>query len=148
MVRKYIEKIGENKKVEDMEKLGDMLCNLIDLIKESHPDIYKKYKTKLMGMAYDYKFDEEMALDIVHNMKPLGEYWNLETIKTVKEQNNINLDLYEFYVVMNSMANDYGKIINLEDVNAYIELTKAFINDEDAVEHKVWKYFTKIAKNI
>ena len=47
---------------------------------------------------------------------------------------------------MNSMANDYGEIISTEDVDTYVKLSEAFINDEDAVEHKVWKYFTKIAK--
>lgn len=146
MIRKYIEKIGENKNIEDMIKLGDMLSDLIYDTKDSHPDIYKKYKNKLMGMAYDYKFDEEMSKEIVENMKPLGEYWNLETIKSVKDSNNLEVDLYEFYVVMNAMANDYGEVINKDDVDTYIKLSLAFINDEDGVEHKVWKYFTKLVK--
>ena len=38
MIRKYIEKIGENRNVEDMEKLGDMLSEIIYESKESHPD--------------------------------------------------------------------------------------------------------------
>ena len=146
MIRKYIEKIGENKNIEDMYKLGDMLADLIYDTKESHPDIYKKYKNKLMGMAYGYKFDKEMAHEIVENMKPLGEYWDLKTIESVKNQNNLNLDLYEFYVVMNAMANDYNQVISLDDVETYVKMSEAFINDEDAKEHKVWRYFTKIVK--
>lgn len=146
MIRKYIDKIRDNKRPEDMEKLGDMLASLIEMTEESHPDIYKKYKNKLMGMAYDYKFDEVMATDIVNNMKPLGEYWNIETIKQVKEANNLEEDLYCLYVVMNSMVNDYGNILDKEDVNTYIKMSEAFINDEDASDHKVWKYFTKIVK--
>lgn len=146
MIRKYIEKIGESKNIEDMKKLGDMLSDLIYDTKDSHPEIYKKYKNKLMGMAYDYKFDEEMAHEIVENMKPLGEYWNLETINGVKTNYDLKEDLYDLYVVMNAMANDYGEIISLEDVDTYVRLSEAFINDEDAVEHKVWKYFTKLVK--
>ena len=146
MIRKYIEKIGKNKKVEDMEKLGDMLTDLIEMTEESHPDLYKKYINKLKGMAYDYQIDEEMAVEIVNNMKPKGEYWNLDTIKEVKDNNNLECNLYDLYVVMNSMVNDYGEIINPENVETYIKMSKAFINDEDAKEHKVWRYFTKIPK--
>lgn len=146
MIKKYIDKIVENGKSEDMEKLSEILEEAIYCLKDYDIDKYKKYKNKLMGLAYNYKFDEEMAKEIVEDMKPLGEYWNLETIKQVKEQNNIEIDSYDLYVVMNSMANDYGNIIDKEDVGTYIKMTEAFINDEDAVEHKVWKYFTKIAK--
>ena len=32
MIRKYIEKIGEKRNVEDMEKLGDILAEIIYLI--------------------------------------------------------------------------------------------------------------------
>ena len=148
MIRKYIEKIGENKNAEDMQKLGDMLSDIIEATKESHPEMYKKYKNKLKGMAYNYEFDEEMAKEIVEEMKPLGEYWNLDTIKQVKESNGLECNLYDLYVVMNSMANDYKDVINLEDVETYIKLSKAFMNDEDASEHKVWKYFTKIPKGV
>ena len=60
MIRKYIEKIGENRNVEDMEKLGDMLSEIIYKTKESHPDIYKKYKVELYEMAYGKKLNEEI----------------------------------------------------------------------------------------
>lgn len=146
MIKKYIDKIGENRNIEDMNKLGDILSNAIYDIKEYDYTKYKKYKNKLMGMAYNYKFDEEMAQEIVKNMQPLGEYWDINTINQVKNKYNINTDLYEFYVVMNAMANDYGEIINKDDVDTYVKLSLAFINDEDAVEHKVWKYFTKLVK--
>ena len=146
MIKKYIEKIGENKNIEDMNKLGDILSNAIYDIKEYDYTKYKKYKNKLMGMAYNYKFDEEMAQEIVENMQPLGEYWDINTINQVKNKYNINTDLYEFYVVMNAMVNDYGEIINKDDVDTYVKLSLAFINDEDATKHKVWKYFTKLVK--
>lgn len=146
MIKKYIEKIVDNGKQEDMDELSNMLEEVIYYLKENNYPRYKKYKNKLMGMAYDYKFDEEMAHEIVEYMKPLGEYWNMDTINQVKEKYGIKEDLYCVYVVMNAMANDYGDIISLDDVETYVKLTEAFINDEDAVEHKVWKYFTKLMK--
>ena len=51
-IREYIDKIGENKNPEDMQELGDMLSELIYMTKESHPEIYEKYKMKLYEMAY------------------------------------------------------------------------------------------------
>lgn len=146
MIKKYIEKIVDNGKKEDMEELSNMLEEVIYYIKENNYPKYKKYKNKLMGMAYEYKFDEEMAYEIVMNMLPVGEYWNLDTINQVKQKYNLNTDLYELYVVMNGMVNDYGDIINKDDVETYVKMSLAFINDEDAVEHKVWKYFTKLVK--
>ena len=68
-IREYIDKIGENRKPEDMQKLGDMLSELIYMTKESHPELYEKYKMKLYGMAYNYKFTREMAEEIVEEMK-------------------------------------------------------------------------------
>ena len=77
MIKKYIEMIVNNGKQEDMECLSDMLSDVIYIIKDEHYDIYKKYKNKLKGMAYNYQIDEEMAKEIVEDMKPLGEYWDM-----------------------------------------------------------------------
>lgn len=139
MIRKYIEKIGEKRNVEDMEKLGDMLADIIYSTKESHPDLYKKYKSKLLGMAYDYQIDKELAHEIVEDMKPLGEYWDMETIASVIGNDMHRLE--DMYVVMNSLANDYQSIIKLDDAEAYVKMAHAWLDDVDAKEHKLWKYF-------
>ena len=47
MIKKYIEKIGEKRNIEDMKKLGDMLSEIIYSTKESHPEIYHEYKMEL-----------------------------------------------------------------------------------------------------
>ena len=141
MIRKYIEKIGENGNIEDMNKLGDMLTDIIYDTKESHPEIYKKYKKKLMGMAYNYEIDEELAHEIVEDMKPLGEYWSMDTIKSAIGDDKHRL--VDMYVVMNSLANDYQNIISLEDAETYIKMAHAWLDDEDAKKHKLWKYFVE-----
>ena len=45
------------------------------------------------------------------------------------------------YIVMNSLYNDYGNIINKDDVNTYIRLAHAWLDDEDGKNNKVWWYF-------
>lgn len=47
------------------------------------------------------------------------------------------------YVVMNSLANDYGEIIPLDDTDMYIELADAWIKDVDAADNKTWWYFVR-----
>ena len=139
MIRKYIEKIGENRNIEDMKKLGDMLSDIIYDTKESHPEIYKKYKKKLIGMAYNYEIDKELAHEIVEDMKPLGEYWNMETVASVIGNDTHRLE--DMYVVMNSLVNDYNKIISPDDADTYVKMAHAWLDDVDAKDHKLWKYF-------
>ena len=140
MIKLYIDKIVENGKREDMDCLSDMLIDLLYDLKERNYTEFKKYKNKLKGMAYDYKIDEDLAIEIVSNMTPLGEYWDIDTIRSVV--GNID-NIYDVYVVMNSLANDYKDVISLDDVDKYVGMTKAWIMDEDAPENKVWWYFVR-----
>lgn len=91
-------------------------------------------------MAYNYTINNELAHDIVDNMKPLGEYWSKEQIiNVIGDVPNID----GIYVVMNSLANDYKDVISLDDVDTYVKMTNAWINDIDGHENKVWWYFVK-----
>lgn len=152
-IRKYIKKIGENKNVEDMQELGDMLAEVIYNMKESHPEIYEKYKMELYVMAYGKVLTQEMAEEIVKKMQPYGEYWNFDTTTSVKNQFGIkDISDVDFYIVMNSKYNDnkdtVEKFITDENqqLEMYIDLTKDFVLDPDAKEGKVFSYFTTIPK--
>ena len=143
-IREYIDKIGENKKPEDMQELGDMLAELIYMTKESHPDIYEKYKMKLYTMAYGKVLTEEMAQEIVSKMQPDGQHWTIEDTTAVKKQYNLaNIRDVDFYIVMNMSWNDYKEVFG-DDLEMYVKYTKAFIDDKDAKEGKVFIYFTKV----
>ena len=145
-IKKMLEIIIDKGESEDMYALNDMLDELICDLKEKQPKLYKEYKMKLMGMAYDYKLNDDMAMEIVNNMKPLGEYWDYNTTSKVKKDYGVNATDCDFYVVMNSLVNDYSKVIDKEDVETYVKMANAFINDDDAKKDKVWVYFTKIPK--
>lgn len=121
-----------------------MLDETIEHLKECRPEKYKEYKLELCGMANDYEFSEEKAKEIVSKMKPLGEKWNISTTNQVKDRYGINARNTDFYLVMNSMANDYSRVISTDQVEVYARMSEAFINDEDATNHKVWKYYTKM----
>lgn len=152
-IRKYIDKIGENKKPEDMQKLGDMLAEIIYMTKESHPELYEKYKMELYIMAYGKVLTREMAEEIVEDMQPFGEYWDFETTTNVKNQFGIkDISDVDFYITMNKSYNDnrdtVERFADTDDkkLEMYISLTKDFVLDPDAKEGKVFTYFTEIPK--
>lgn len=137
-MKEYLDMIIKNGKKEDMDCLGDMMIELMYELKESNYHEYEEYKRKIIGMAYDYKITDDLAHEIVEDMKPKGEYWDIDTIRSVVgNQPNIN----DIYVVMNSLVNDYGDVISPEDVETYVKMTNAWINDADAHKNKVWWYF-------
>lgn len=135
----YIDKIIANGKKEDMECLKDIFTNAMSELKDINPSKYKEYKIKLKGMAYNYEIDEELAKEIVSNMKPLGEYWSIEEVSNANGEDNHRIE--DVYIVMNSLANDYKDVISLDDTDTYVRLARAWLDDEDGKEHKVWKYF-------
>ena len=145
MIRKYIEKIGENRNVEDMYKLGDMLAEIIYETKESHPDIYHKYKLELYEMAYGKTLSDEMAEKWVKDMKPAGLHWTMEETTSAMSSLNYNLDKIDFFVVANMMYNDYFDLVK-DDETLALKMAYDWLNDVDASDDKLYCYWKYIAK--
>ena len=138
-MKEYLDRIVATGSKEDMDCLGEILIDSLYEMKESDHSKYKKYKNKIKGMAYNYQLDKELAYEIVEDMKPLGEYWNMETIASVIGNDNHRLE--DMYVVMNSLVNDYQNVVSPDEVETYIKMAHAWLDDIDGKEHKVWKYF-------
>ena len=139
-IREYIAKIGENKKIEDMQELGDMLAEIIYKMKESHPELYDKYKMKLYKMAYGYTFTDEMAEKIVANMQPYHTHWTKEQTTQVMKDAGLKYDDNTWFIVLNMAYNDYHELFD-DNLDMYIGFAKMFIDDPDAKPHKVFDYF-------
>lgn len=146
-IKSMINKIVDDNREEDMEKLSEMLEDVICELKEYNYDKYKCYKMKLYVLAYGCILNEEMAKEIVEKMTPYHEHWTLDEVISVKNDYGIRDKIrdIDMYVVMNSAYNDYKDLFD-EDLDKYVEYTKLFILDEDAGEGKVYKYFTTIPK--
>lgn len=138
-MKEYIQKIVLNGNQNDMECLSEIMVEMLYDLKETNYDKFTKYKNKIKGMAYDYKIDGELAMEIVENMRPYGEVWSMETIQSVIGNDNHRLE--DMYVVMNSLANDYSDIINVEEAETYVKMARAWIDDADAHKNKIWWYF-------
>ena len=142
-IKKYIDKIVENDKKDDMEKLSDILVEIIYSMKELHHDKYKHYKMCLYEMAYGKTVSNEMREEIVEH---IGEHWTLEETESVRSKYGYSDILpNEFNVVMNMAYSDYSNLFG-DDIDMYANFSKLFIKDEDAKEGKVFTYFNEILK--
>lgn len=102
-IEDYIKKIVDNGRIEDMDRLSDMLDDTLEMIQEYDKKCYEEYALELYKMAYGSKLNKEMAEKIVHNMKPYGEKWNYnETMRIQQERGLDNVSSSDFYTVLNS----------------------------------------------
>ena len=102
-IEEYIEKIVDNGKIEDMETLSDLLEDTLEIIKDYDKECYKEMEMKLYTLAYGNHLNKSMAEEIVNNMRPFGEKFSLEQSREIQDRYNVNnIDLIEFYVVLNS----------------------------------------------
>lgn len=115
-------------------------------------------KNKIKLERYEYAhgphFNEEYAMKAVSNMKnedgTTGAHWSLEQTTSVAMQYGINLNSgkynkYDWFVTMNMFYSDYYKAVigmtNSDNVKHYVELSKAWLEDKDVDEGKMWYYY-------
>lgn len=141
--KEYINKIVENGKDADMNELSSMLVEAIDELKDIKPRSYDKAMLDLYELAYGCELNEEMAHEWVNNMKPAGEHWSMDQTSNAMKNLGYNLDELEYYVVANMMFNDYYEILKANETLA-LKMAKCFLEDVDAVDNKVYKYYKYI----
>ena len=140
-IEKMIRKIVNDGDRQEMEELSDILVNVINIVKKYDEDCYREYKKKLYKMAYGNEIPEEVAEDIVREMRPAGERWSInETEQMQRDYGLDNINPVNFFLVMNQGFNDYRNLFG-DNLDMYIRYTEAFICDEDAEPYKVLNYF-------
>ena len=143
-VKSYIEKIitceDENKK----DKMWKYISHFIDTYNQ---DDKEEIVRGLYELAEGKVLNEERAKYLIENMKPYGMKWDLQTTESVRSSNGYeDIRPVDFWIVMNSAYNDYNDIFK-EDISLYTRFSRDFIKDEDAVEDKVYYYFSMIPKD-
>ena len=128
------------------EDLENMFRTLMDNLEVDNPELANKYKSEVEDYIYAITLDE--GIEIVRDMKPIGEKFSYQTVESYLVNKGLNLEeaeVVKYYMVMNMFANDYKKIFDkypqINNTEMYYEFTSCFINDEDAPKHKVGKYF-------
>lgn len=80
----------------------------------------------------------------------VGPHWTLERINQEMEQRGIKCDPYKFWAVINSIYSDYiatAKKHNVNTMEYYVDMAKAWIEDQDAVPDKAAAYYTYVVKH-
>lgn len=100
------------------------------------------------------KFTRKMADEWVRDMQNAdgthGPHWPREKAKEIMEQYKVDCDPDEFYAVLNAMYSDYCEALkknNASKMDIYVDLAKAWIEDDDAVKDKAAAYFLNIVEH-
>lgn len=78
-----------------------------------------------------------------------GPHWTMEQTSQVMKQRGINCDAAEFYAAMNMMYSDYcmeARKFGVDKPEFYADMAKAFLDDKDAGEDKLARYYECIVK--
>ena len=103
---------------------------------------------------YGPHFNEECAQKAVKKMEnedgSKGPRWSIEEAERIAAQYGINLksdkfNKYDWFVALNMIRSDfYRAVVNMtgsDNIKHFVELTKAWLNDKDIEEGKMWFYF-------
>lgn len=103
---------------------------------------------------YDMELDEETAHKWMQGLKnedgSTGPHWTMEQTTQVLKQKGLQLDPLEFWVAMNAVYSDYfgvAKKMNVNNVDFYVYMAKAFIEDKDSQPNRLARYYEYVAKH-
>ena len=98
--------------------------------------------------------DERTAHEWSKKMKnadgSMGAHWTKEQVKPYMQQVGYQGEEIEFWIIMNALYSDYCKIAKKYGIDRpeyYAELTKAWLEDKDAVPDKAAAYYECIVKH-
>ena len=114
---------------------------------EYEDDPKYRHREKTRHMKMDRKTAEEWTAKMENEDGTKGAHWSYEQITQLMPQKNIECDPAEFYAAVNMMYSDYCKVAkqyNINTVDFYFAMAKAFLDDEDAEENKIGKYYEYI----
>lgn len=124
-----------------MKRFFEAVVSSVEGMKYSEPDAYWKAYLTIHESIFGKHFNETLAKKAVAEMENVdgtdGEYWTLQQTTQVMNSNNLKYNPYDFYYVMNMLHSDFSKILG-DDVKTYTEMTRAYIDDPDAEDSKVY----------
>jgi len=145
MYKEYTQKIIENGSKEGMILLNELFNEAMEHIINCDSKMCKDIESKLYEYVYGKKVNEEMAKKWVENMKPVGEHWNIEQIQSAIQSLGYNVDVIDFYAVVNMIYNDFNNLVK-DNEEMCLKMAYDWLDDEDAVSDKLYEYYKHIPK--
>ena len=148
-MHKYMNKIIEKGKKEDMIKLGELFDKAVNHLKECDPELYDDIKMCMYELAEGKIFTVDMAECWVSQMKPRAK-WVMEETNMVLRDYGLNLNPIDFYIVMNMLYSDMCNVLGdgntEESIRNYVQATEDWLKDDDIKKDKLWNYYKYVAK--
>jgi len=118
--------------------------------------MHRIFRVKAYEVEHGPHFNEEYAHKAVSKMEnedgTRGPHWSIDETTALANQYGISLNTkfnrFDWFVALNMVYSDYYKVIvsatNSNNVKHFIEFAKAWINDKDIDEGKMWYYYVYI----
>lgn len=115
--------------------------------------MHRIFRVKAYEMEHGPHFNEEHARKTAMKMEnedgTRGPHWSLEETSALASQYGISLsgkfNRYDWFVALNMVYSDYYKVLlnitGSNNIKHYIEFAKAWLNDKDIDEGKMWYYY-------
>lgn len=105
-------------------------------------------KHTMGGAKSTHALTDEMAEEWMRGLRNVdgsnGPHWSKEQVAQVAAQHNLNMSPVEAWVALNVMYSDYCKVAKAHNVNNmdfYVAMAKAFVDDADANPDKLALYY-------
>lgn len=99
------------------------------------------------------KMDEQTALAWARGMRnedgSKTPHWTMDQVRQVMSQKGLDMDLPEFFAILNALYSDYDPVFkrhNVSTMDFYVDMAKAWLKDKDAVPNKAMAYYECIVK--
>ena len=118
--------------------------------------MHKLFRYKAYETQHGPHFNEEYARKAVSKMEnedgSRGPHWSIDETTQFANQYGVSLNnrfnKYDWYVALNMIYSDFYRIImqltNSNNIKHYVEFAKAWLNDKDIDEGKMWYYYIYI----
>lgn len=129
----------------------DSFSELLDELKESHPQMYWDFMRKQHGIMFHNHYDEHYAVWDVSQMyhtdksgeKKYGAYWTVEQVEaaTAGMKFPAGVTRWDRFVAMNAARHDWGK--DFDDTTVLkIGYDFYFADDDWSSDTKIWEYIS------
>lgn len=119
----------------------DAVMKSVGEMRYSNQDAYIKAMLMMHESVFGKHFSENLAKHAVAEMENVdgsrGEHWTLAQTNQLLTSQNLKYNKYDFYYLLNMLHSDFSKILG-EDSKTYLNMAKAYIDDPDAKDSKVY----------
>ena len=144
-INKYVENILSSADENKFKEMGEYIECLLEKIDDEYVEDMERW---LYEISEGRVLNERRAAELIEGMKPFGKKWELADTENVRNSMGpeyADIRPVDFWIVMNSAYNDFNDLFK-EDTGLYARYSKDFIKDEDAVEDKIYYYYSMIPK--